>query len=1372
MDPDTPSGCDATNRIFSSLGEADEAWPGAEAGVPPGTTPVVALAGSAGCLEALQGFLSALPLRSGAGYVVIQHLAPDQASLLPEVLSACTSLAVVQARDGMPVRPDQVHVIPPGHHLELRDGALWLTPPPAEAPMVIDAFLRSLAAERGERAIAILFSGIGPDGTQGARTVRSAGGMVMAQDPRTAQFPALPGGIAAAGLADHLLAPERMPECLMRYLSHPYARGEILAHDQGLQGNPEELQAMLALVEAQSGVDFRSYKKGTVLRRIERRMGLHGLREAALYRELLEQDPMEVKLLLRDLLINVTAFFRDPEAFQELQEQVIVPLVRGKAPGQSVRVWVPGCASGEEAYSVAILLLEQVAAQHKACSVQVFATDIDEEALETARRGRYAGSVAGAVGPARLARFFLAVGNGYQVNEALRKAVTFASHNLLTDPPFSRMDLVSCRNLLIYLETGRHAQLMALFNFTLAPGGTLFLGKSETVGCSDDLFEPLSKQGRVYRWLNPAHPLVLDPARAPGRRKPAAGPRPAAAAQRSHDFGETVRQAILAHFGACVALVDRRGQFLQFHGQTGRFLKMPAASPTFNLLDLAREELPTQLRLGLRQAFQDGGTVVLERVRITEAETPFPARVSITRIAQGPDAEPVLAVFFEEIPRSAAPALPMPAESESVIRHLEDALRATQQDLQATIQELQAANEALRVANEEVSSSNEELQSTNEELETAAEEVQSTNEELTAVNSQLQGKVEQLDEAYNDMANLLNASEIASVFLDQDLRIKFFTPAMSRVLDLIPADRGRPITQLALRLAGEDLAGDARTVLRDHAVIERNVQHPDGPWYLMRVMPYRTHRDLVDGVVITLSDVTLIRREDALALQESHDMLTKLSTQVPGVIFQLRTHPDGRTTMPFASQGLLDSLEAEPDPMRESAAPWFDRIHPEDRPGFQAAMAASTASLERFHAEYRVLLARQGLRWRLTDAQPERLADGSTLWHGYTMDITGLKQAEAEKAELAEQLNQSQRLESLGRLAGGVAHDMNNVLAAILSLAELHRLPPDASPAPPPLARSMATIASACTRGRDLVKSLLFVARKDLSSLEPLDLNGLARDMVQLLEHTLLKKVRIVADLQEPLARILGDGGALSHALMNLCVNAQDAMPHGGTITIRSRQEPEGTVALSVIDTGLGMTPEVAQRAMEPFYTTKPHGKGTGLGLAMVYGTLQAHRATIDLRSAPGEGTEVLLRFPPMPEAQPVPAGAGPQAPSLPAGAPLSILLVDDDELILEAIPPMLRMLGHRAETAAGGQEALERCQGGLDPDLVILDMNMPGLSGSETLDRLLAWRPCQAVLLASGYNDQDIGQLVLGHRNVFALQKPFTLDELRDKLAAIRSTL
>jgi len=849
----------------------------------PGDIPVVGIGGSAGALLPFEGFFARMPSDSGAAFVVIQHLSPAHESLLPELLARHTRMPVAQAENGMAVEANHVYIIPPTRRLGIRNGVLYFDEPlkRSESPMPIDFFFRSLAEDGAEKAICILFSGAGSDGILGAQTVRASGGLVIAQDPETAQFSDIPAGAKAAGIVDYVLAPDRMPEAVLQYLRHPYSDSRKRASVLDAQTKPGDVQDILALVLTQTGCDFTAYKKPTVLRRIQRRMGLRQMSSLAEYNRLIHQDASEVKQLLKDLLIKVTAFFRDPGAWDELLEKAVVPLIEERSNDEPMRIWVPGCASGEEAYSLAILVTEQLAKAGKKCALQLFATDVDEQALEYARRGLYPENIAADISTERLEKFFVPRELTYQVNDSLRKTVIFATHNLLANPPFSKMDLISCRNLLIYLETEAQTKLMALFHFALKPGGYLFLGRSEAVAGHDNLFETVSNRARLHRRLGSIRPFVLDTPILPGRGRPA----PAALVPGKPSgsiFADVLRLEILRHFDASVLLINRQGQILQFHGKTDKYLNLPAAGPTFNVLQLAKGRLSLRLRHAIIEASLERKPVLLESVPIAEEDNLF-ARVTVAPVSYKGEGEPLLVVFFEDI--QPPPVVEVEAVrsdgSELLVKRLEDEVRETRQDLQNTIAEHQSTNEDLRAANEEINAANEELQLINEQMISSTEELQSTNEELSTVNSQLQEKIGLLDTVNADMANLLQSSQVAALFLDRELRIKFFTPAMARILNMLPSDMGRPLTHLAMNFVNYDLTTDAASVAQKDSEVEREVQHPNGASYLMHMMPYYTQDGRPEGVIATFSDITRLRRIEkqlAAIVESSSDAIFSKTT--------------------------------------------------------------------------------------------------------------------------------------------------------------------------------------------------------------------------------------------------------------------------------------------------------------------------------------------------------------------------------------------------------------------------------------------------------------------------------------------------------------
>ncbi len=829
--------------------------------------PVVGIGASAGGLDAFRRFFRSLPPRNGMAFVLVQHLDPTHRSYISQLLSRHTSMRVVEAQDRMRVEPDTVYVIPPNRSLTLRRGLLRLREPSDRrgTRTPIDKFFCSLAEEIGEKAIGILLSSTGTDGVMGLRALKAEGGMVMVQDPQTALYGDLPQSAVATGLVDYVMPVERMPRALLRYARHSYVSGPPAAvSEAGAAG--DYLDMILALLRAKTSHDFRHYKKSTLVRRVERRMGLRQAGRLHDYVKILQDDPEEAGRLAKDFLIGVTRFFRDPAAFEELRVKVVSRLVRLKDPARPVRVWVPGCATGEEAYSLAMLLIEEGEAAGRPHGLQIFATDIDENSIQIARRGVYPEGIRADVSPPRLRRFFALKDQSYVVNKQLRDVVVFAAQNMLTAPPFSKIDLLSCRNVAIYLEPEAQRNLVQVFFFAINPGGHLFLGNSESIGHRDDLFRVVSKRSGIYRRIGGAHLDFSDVAVAPARKE---RPREAARlppVQPPVSLDEINRRLLLEHHDSAAVLIDRGGKILHLHGPTGKYLELPAGEATLDLHAVAREGLRARLRAAVQTAEREDRQIVMAREGVRRGGAYHPVRITITPVKNAASAEGLLHVVFEDVPETpadAAPGSPAAGPREAVLRQLESELKSTRENLQSTIEQLEISNEELMVSNEEVMSSNEELQSTNEELETSKEELQSLNEELTTVNSQLQEKVQELTGTNNDLANLLSSTDVATVFLDTRFRVKRFTPQVTRLLNVIPADVGRPIGHITQNLVDADLLGDAQTVLRRLAPVRREVRGKDGASYVMRVLPYRTTDNVIEGVVITFSDVSDLAAQKA-----------------------------------------------------------------------------------------------------------------------------------------------------------------------------------------------------------------------------------------------------------------------------------------------------------------------------------------------------------------------------------------------------------------------------------------------------------------------------------------------------------------------------
>lgn len=828
--------------------------------------PVVGMGASAGGLEAFEKFFTGMPADSGMAFVLVSHLDPDRKSMLGELLQRRTRMPVLEAQEGAVVQPNHVYVTPPNRYLTIEKRALRLAVPQETRGMrmAVDHFLRSLAHDQGEHAIGIILSGNGSDGTLGVRTLNGAGGIALVQDPATARYEGMPRNAIATGLADYVLPVEQMPETLISYAAQFYPRrARMPASKAGEALSP--LEQIFNLLRSGTGHDFSQYKRNTIQRRIERRMSIHNIDEPDQYVRFLQENAEEIQVLFKELLIGVTSFFRDPAAFEVFKQVVLPGLLQDKPDQAPVRIWVPGCATGEEAYSLAMIVQESMEKEGRNFRVQIFATDLSEESIEYARTGHYPGSIALDMSPERLRRFFIKSDEGYQVKKEIRESIVFAVHNVIKDAPFTKLDLVSCRNLLIYFQLELQNRLYPLFHYSLRPGGVLFLGTSESVAGFVDLFLTLDKKWKFFQRKG-ASPASLPPffehsARTTGPRLHQESP-PAVGKSQEANWLDDTRKMLLEGFAPPCVLINSQGDILFVHGPARKYLGPDQGRISTMLTDMVRDELKLEIRTALNYIATQAKEYTSHLIEIS-----MEGRIHPVRITFKPYGEPSLwwVLFEEEKPRSRKAPLPSKGSSRGGKRvaQLEQELHKIRQNLQATIEEHQASDEELRSMNEELQSTNEELQSTNEELETSKEELQSLNEELVAVNGELSSKVEQFAKVENDMRNLLDSLKIGIIFLDAELRIKRFTTEATRLVSLIPTDVGRPLSHLVSNLDYEDLLNSAKAVLDTLVPKELQIQTKASEWYLMRIMPYRTVENVIDGLVLTFDNIHPIKAEAA-----------------------------------------------------------------------------------------------------------------------------------------------------------------------------------------------------------------------------------------------------------------------------------------------------------------------------------------------------------------------------------------------------------------------------------------------------------------------------------------------------------------------------
>ncbi|MGA2184651.1 MAG: chemotaxis protein CheB [Bryobacteraceae bacterium] len=1222
--------------------------------------PVVGIGASAGGLEVFKLLLADLPADTGLAIVFIQHLDPKHHSMLAEILARATTMPVSEAADGMPVEANHVYVIPANADLTIAHGALKLAPR-TQTPgshMPIDRFLRSVADQCGSRAIGVILSGAGSDGSAGVEAIKAAGGMTLAQDAATAKFSTMPQAAVATGCVDFVLPPEGIAAELERIGRHPYIADALHAQQERTPaGDEERFGAILAILHGATGIDFSLYREEMIKRRILRRLALLNIDGLAEYSKRLENDSGELMALQRDLLICVTSFFRDRESFECLKKVVFPRILQGRPANETIRVWVAGCATGEEAFSIAISLQEYLNETGAAFPVQIFASDISVAAIEKARTGRYLENIAADLTHERLNRCFTKIEGGYQINKNLREMCVFTRHNLIDDPPFSKLDLISCRNVLIYLGSVQK-DILPLFHYALKPTGFLMLGASEGAA-SGDLFSVADREHRIYARRETARKPRLFHAAARGSPRGAPAGRNATAPSAPELWGvvnvrKEVDHILLSKYSPAGVVVDEDLEVTEIRGKASPWLTLPVGKVSFNLMKLIPDTgLFLEVEKLIQQARKSGEPARQEGVPYEHDGSAGSLNVEVVPLDASQKRS--ILVLFEPVPgapeREAEPPV-APPESDTrdrQISKLKQQLADAKQRFLSAMEEHQSSREESQNTTEEALSANEELQSLNEELETAKEELQSTNEELITVNDELQAKNAALAQARDFAMSIVETVRQPLLVLDTDLRIRMANRAFYRTF----------------QASAPDVEGQAIYSLSR------------GSWDLPGL------RDSLDGL-----------------LQGGNSF------------------PDFEVEQDFPGVG------------RRSLVLGGCRIN-----HLKMILLAVDDTTER-------KLAQQALR----------------------------------KGE--EHLRQSQKMEAVGRLAGGVAHDFNNLLTAIIGYSSLlyDQLAGDES-----AIQQVLEIKTAGERAASLTQQLLAFSRRQVLHPKVLDLNAIVADFDRMLRRLVGERIRVAVDCEPALWQVRADPGEIGRAIMNLSLNARDAMPGGGTLTIETanvtvteadaaNQElaPGRYVMMAVHDTGVGIDAEVRAHIFEPFFTTKETGKGTGLGLATVLGIVEQSGGVIRCESQPGEGTSFRIFLPAVAEA--VDRGAPPSGglATVPGGSEV-ILLVEDADMVRVLARRILEASGYVVYEARNGQEALALCEAHEGPiDLLVSDVVMPELGGREVAEQALKLRPGLKVMFMSGHT-QDVVLKEGIQKGTAFLQKPFTPVGLAQK---VRETL
>jgi two-component system, chemotaxis family, CheB/CheR fusion protein len=1331
-----------------------------EPGKPVGDLMVVGIGASAGGLKALLEFFSHTIEQSGMAFVVVVHLSPEHESRLPELLQQATRMPVEQVKETVTIRPNRVYVISPNSLLRMYDSKLEPTGSPRQqgGRMTIDVFLETLAEAHKHRSVGIILSGTGSDGTLGMRAVKANGGITMAEAPEEAEYDGMPRNAIASGAVDFVLRAADMPEKIQQLwhnaqrIQLPSLPEQVAPEDASAEAE-DAIRDILATLRTRTGHDFALYKRATIVRRLERRLQVNQLRDLTAYRNFIIKHPGETEALLRDLLISVTWFFRDPAVWESIEQRVLPELLEGREGG-NLRIWVVGCASGEEVYTLAMLLREQVDAMTSPATVNIFATDIDEEALAFARAGVYPDSIAEHMSHERLRRFFTREQNSYRVNKQLREMIMFAVHNVIQDPPFSRVDLVSCRNLLIYLTRHVQTKVLDLMHFSLKADGFLLLGMSESIEDGYEGFTAVDKANRIFvqqprsraGYLLAALPAIHS--QRPPTDLPAVGGR------RLVSFGE-LHQRLLEHYAPPSVVVDDHYDIIHLSDGAGHFLQLGAGDPSLNIVKVAPEEFRYEVKAALDQAMETMRTV--ERTGLVSRRGPQPMALDIKvhPVRDRPSGRTFALIIFGQ---GSAERPVVQAANEQVAvpetNRLEERVRDMESQLRAAIEQYELQNEELKASNEELQATNEELRATTEELETGKEELQSINEELVTVNQELKNKVDETTRISDDLQNFVVATEIAAMFIDRDLRLLRYTPFAREVFNVIPTDVGRPVLDITHKLAGIDFEASLNQVFDTLHLVEHEARSADGRWYIVRFLPYRTSDDRIRGAVMTFIDIT--QRKEYEAIGRRTETWAKLIVEnVRGyAILTLDRAGIIQTWNPGAAE--IFGYTAKEAIGKDTSI----LFTPEDR-------AADVPRKERLQAHERGRADDE--RWQLRKDGTRFFASGIMMpldvndEHGFVKvlrDLTQQKHAEERQNELlaAERISRG-AAEEANRLKDDflamLSHELRNPLALMLMQAEILLRAPEAQKSAR-LTQSARIIHEMVRAQAQLVEDMLDVSRAKTGKLtidrQLLPLTFLIADSIGALrKEAEQKKVTLDVQIAESPLIVEADPVRVRQIAWNLLTNALKFTPSGGTIRVRLTRD-RADARLDVEDTGEGIPPDQIPHIFEWFKRIdagdlKRAHAGMGIGLALVRQLVELHEGRLEAYSeGVGKGARFSVWLPL--QVASVITDKRLHAPVAEAAklAGMRILVVDDSNANGDALRDLLELEGASVVVEASPKAAIKLASRQRF-DLVISDIAMPEVDGYAMLKAIRA-KPANANTPAIAYSGYSGPQELLRARS------------------------